>query len=119
MMVTRLIQRLRGKRAGRSLIQASKQSMLCARLRDFPGDLEGSMGVAMTEKWLEFLFYPGRFSTASIETALYTYRKGRGLTSTVTGQGAEGSGAATQRAPQPSDRCENHSQASTQRPAEL
>lgn len=32
-----------------------------------------------SEKWLKFLFYPGRFSEASLEAALGIYRKGRGL----------------------------------------
>ena len=31
---------------------------------------------SVTERWLEFLFYPGRFTLASLETALYVYRKG-------------------------------------------
>lgn len=49
---------------------------------DFPGDLENAvdnMAATPTEKWLDFLFYPGRFSTTAIETALNIYRKGRGL----------------------------------------
>lgn len=29
-----------------------------------------------TDRWLNFLFYPGRFSTATLESALYVYRKG-------------------------------------------
>jgi hypothetical protein len=29
-----------------------------------------------TEQWLEFLFYPGRFTTATLETALLFFRKG-------------------------------------------
>ncbi|KAL1306833.1 hypothetical protein AAFC00_005489 [Neodothiora populina] len=29
-----------------------------------------------SERWLDFLFYPGRFSTATLETALFVYRKG-------------------------------------------
>lgn len=33
----------------------------------------------LSERWLQFLFYPGRFSQASLETALHIYRKGRGL----------------------------------------
>lgn len=50
---------------------------------DFPGDLDVSANAASTpnEKWVAFLFYPGRFSTAAIETALHVYRKGRGLPS--------------------------------------
>ncbi|KAF2120450.1 nucleoporin Nup120/160-domain-containing protein [Lophiotrema nucula] len=30
----------------------------------------------LTEKWLDFLFYPGRFTTATLETALVIFRKG-------------------------------------------
>ncbi|KAF2200042.1 hypothetical protein GQ43DRAFT_397349 [Delitschia confertaspora ATCC 74209] len=30
----------------------------------------------ITQEWLDFLFYPGRFTTASLETALWVYRKG-------------------------------------------
>ncbi|KAH9823681.1 Nucleoporin [Teratosphaeria destructans] len=50
-------------------------------LADFPGDLDytSSLSSTPTEKWLAFIFYPGRFSLASIETALHIYRKGRGL----------------------------------------
>jgi WD40 repeat protein len=29
-----------------------------------------------TDKWLDFLFYPGRFSIPTLETALYVYSKG-------------------------------------------
>lgn len=32
-----------------------------------------------SEKWLNFLFYPGRFNESSLEAALGIYRKGRGL----------------------------------------
>lgn len=48
---------------------------------DYPGDLDATANSAVTpsERWLEFLLYPGRFSTASLETALHTYRKGRNL----------------------------------------
>ena len=58
-------------------------------LPDFPGNLDGVTETAATpsEKWLDFLFYPGRFSTASIETALYIYRKGRGLPVAPSGRG--------------------------------
>jgi DNA repair protein RAD51/nuclear pore complex protein Nup160 len=31
---------------------------------------------ALAERWLEFLFYPGRFTVSTLETALLTYRKG-------------------------------------------
>lgn len=30
----------------------------------------------VTERWLDFLFYPGRFTTATLETALLIYRRG-------------------------------------------
>ncbi|KAL6155610.1 hypothetical protein ACJQWK_04993 [Exserohilum turcicum] len=29
-----------------------------------------------TEQWLDFLFYPGRFTTATLETSLYIYKRG-------------------------------------------
>ncbi|WPG99121.1 Hypothetical protein R9X50_00193200 [Acrodontium crateriforme] len=46
----------------------------------YPGDLDLTDAlVSPSEKWLAFLFFPGRFSTASLETALHVYRKGRGL----------------------------------------
>lgn len=45
-----------------------------------PGDQEpDSLDLSefgLTEQWLEFLFYPGRFSIATLETALLIYRKG-------------------------------------------
>lgn len=49
----------------------------------FPGELDAvsSDGVTPSEKWLAFLFFPNRFSMASLESALYIYRKGRGLPS--------------------------------------
>ena len=58
-------------------------------LDDFPGAFQGPTEFAETpnEKWLDFIFYPGRFSTASIEVALYIYRKGRALTSASAGKG--------------------------------
>ncbi|CAO2650300.1 Nn.00g015920.m01.CDS01 [Neocucurbitaria sp. VM-36] len=34
------------------------------------GDLD------FTEQWLEFLFYPGRFTTATLETALFIFKRG-------------------------------------------
>lgn len=34
-----------------------------------------------TERWLDFLFYPGRFSPATLESALFVYRKGHNLLS--------------------------------------
>ncbi|KAK1823981.1 hypothetical protein LTR12_001514 [Friedmanniomyces endolithicus] len=56
---------------------------------DYPGDLEISAESTATpsERWLRFLFYPDRFSAASMETALHIYRKGRGLSGTATGRG--------------------------------
>lgn len=50
-------------------------------LPDFPGELENMDGAVSTptERWLAYLFYPGRFSTPCVETALNIYRKGRGL----------------------------------------
>ncbi|KAI7483876.1 hypothetical protein KC351_g4862 [Hortaea werneckii] len=50
----------------------------------YPGELEVRSEDASTpsEKWLAFLFYPDRFSLASLDAALYIYRKGRGLPST-------------------------------------
>ena len=67
-------------------------------LSDFPGDLDGTIDTATTptEKWLSFLFQPGRFSTASIETALNIYRKGRSLPSTASGRGLNSSEAPLQ-----------------------
>ncbi|KAM3415330.1 hypothetical protein BST61_g8859 [Cercospora zeina] len=52
-------------------------------LRSSPdfGELDAPSDTSLTpsEKWLSFLFYPGRFSEASLEAALGIYRKGRGL----------------------------------------
>lgn len=47
----------------------------------YPGDLEVTADSTVTpsDRWLGFLFYPSRFSIASMETALHIYRKGRGL----------------------------------------
>ncbi|KAK0800947.1 hypothetical protein LTR91_024220 [Friedmanniomyces endolithicus] len=69
--------------AGSSTVEQLKE---CA---DYPGDLEVSAENTVTpsERWLRFLFYPDRFSAASTETALYIYRKGRGLSGTVTSRG--------------------------------
>ncbi|OCK76685.1 hypothetical protein K432DRAFT_305825 [Lepidopterella palustris CBS 459.81] len=33
---------------------------------------------SVTDRWLDFLFFPGRFTVATLETALYVYRKGLG-----------------------------------------
>jgi tetratricopeptide (TPR) repeat protein len=51
---------------------------------DFPGELDVTANAATTpsEKWLAYLFYPNRFSTASIESALHIYRKGRNIPAT-------------------------------------
>ncbi|KAK5168076.1 uncharacterized protein LTR77_006644 [Saxophila tyrrhenica] len=56
---------------------------------NFPGELEDFAGASVTpsERWLEFLFKPGRFSVASLEAALHIYRKGRNLTSGLAGRG--------------------------------
>ena len=59
------------------------------RLRDandFPAQLAFSAdsSVTPTERWTSFLFSPGRFTTASIEAALNTYRKRRKLSATTT-----------------------------------
>ncbi|EME49218.1 hypothetical protein DOTSEDRAFT_68094 [Dothistroma septosporum NZE10] len=45
----------------------------------------GSQDMVRTpsEKWLDFLFFPGRFSQASLESALYLYCKGRNLPTTT------------------------------------
>ena len=54
---------------------------------DFPGDLDtvSDTATAPSEKWLDFVFCPGRFSTASVESALHRYRKGRGLSASSGG----------------------------------
>ncbi|KAK3691117.1 hypothetical protein LTR37_018870 [Vermiconidia calcicola] len=68
---------------GMQTVEAIRASM------GFPGDLENIADSETTpsEKWLDFILQPARFSTGSIETALYIYRKGRGLT---TSSGAKG-----------------------------
>jgi hypothetical protein len=58
------------------------------RLRDavdFPAQLPFSADspVTPTERWMSFLFSPGRFTTTSIEAALNTYCKRRKLPSTT------------------------------------
>lgn len=61
---------------------------------DFPGDVEVSehdAATTPTEAWLRFLFYPERFSTASIETALHVYRRGRNVPNTSTPKGLNAS----------------------------
>jgi len=37
---------------------------------------EGFDGFDSTERWLRFLFYPGRFTIATLETALFVFRRG-------------------------------------------
>ncbi|KAK3720431.1 hypothetical protein LTR37_003843 [Vermiconidia calcicola] len=68
---------------GMQTVEAIRASM------GFPGDLENITDSESTpsEKWLDFILQPGRFSPPSIETALNVYRKGRGLT---TSSGAKG-----------------------------
>jgi nuclear pore complex protein Nup160 len=76
--------------SGWSVVDRGLQSVEAIRsLCDFPGDLEDFTNTASTqsEKWLDFLFKPGRFSTASIEAALHIYRKGRGLPASTGGRG--------------------------------
>ncbi|KAF2496112.1 hypothetical protein BU16DRAFT_581524 [Lophium mytilinum] len=45
-----------------------------------PGELESLIPLihnpSVTEQWLDFLLFPGRFTTASLETALLVYKKG-------------------------------------------
>ena len=64
--------------SGSSTVEELKQ------FADYPGELEITTDNAVTpsERWLQFLLYPGRFTTPSLETALHIYRKGRGLSST-------------------------------------
>lgn len=56
---------------------------------DFPGDLEDfSEDVrSPNEIWMDFLFTPGRFTVASIESALYIYSQGRNLQARRTSKG--------------------------------
>jgi hypothetical protein len=42
-----------------------------------------------TEQWLEFLFYPGRFTVPTLETALHVYKRGSGQ-ATAQKRGASG-----------------------------
>ena len=75
---------------GWTTVDAGLENADALRLyEDYPGDLEGAQNTAATptEKWLRFVFHPGRFSNASIESALHIYRKGRGLSSAATGKG--------------------------------
>jgi hypothetical protein len=52
---------------------------------DFPAQLPANADSLMTptERWMSFVFSPGRFSTSSIEAALHTYCKRRKLPSTT------------------------------------
>ncbi|KAK4560553.1 hypothetical protein LTR86_005750 [Recurvomyces mirabilis] len=60
---------------------------LCA---DFPGEDAITDGaVTSSERWLQFLFSPGRFTLPSLGTALYMYRKARGLSSTSSSRGLQ------------------------------
>lgn len=56
---------------------------------DYPGESAfcAESPVTPSEKWLQFLFYPGRFTKASLETSLHIYRKGRGLSGGSSGRG--------------------------------
>jgi Nucleoporin Nup120/160 len=60
-------------------VAAGRQSTEYLNL-DIPAELQsGDSGLHcpnVTEKWLEFLFYPGRFTVATLETALHVYSKG-------------------------------------------
>lgn len=46
----------------------------------FPGAVETQAAIddpsSPTDRWLDFLFYPGRFSSAMLESALHTYKTG-------------------------------------------
>ena len=50
---------------------------------DFPGELEDFSEQAgnPNEKWIDFLFVPGRFTASCIESALHLYSQGRNLSS--------------------------------------
>jgi nuclear pore complex protein Nup160 len=70
--------------SGWSVVDSS--SLTTDKLRQLP-DFQGLEAITEStttpsEKWLEFLFFPGRYSPASLETALYIYRKGRNLPAT-------------------------------------
>lgn len=47
---------------------------------DYPGDSSvpdpSLHSLSITERWLDFLFVPGRFTTPTLETALLVYRRG-------------------------------------------
>ena len=69
-------------------------SLTPERLRDandFPAQLPANADslITPTERWMSFVFSPGRFSASSIEAALHTYCKRRKLSSlTVKGSNA-------------------------------
>ena len=48
---------------------------------DFPRELSGDQSSvqspSISDQWIDFLCFPGRFSSTMLETALYIYRKGR------------------------------------------
>ena len=56
---------------------------------DFPGELEDFTedAAGVNERWIDFLFRPGRFTIASIESALHIYSQGRNLQSRRTSKG--------------------------------
>jgi nuclear pore complex protein Nup160 len=68
-------------RKGWTMVDNSHLSVTA--LRETPDfldlDIDAETVITPSEKWLKFLFYPGRFSEASLETALNVYRTGRGL----------------------------------------
>jgi hypothetical protein len=52
-------------------------------------DLDASQGdVDLFQQWLDFLFYPGRFSMATLETALVIYKRGLGRTKSKASRGS-------------------------------
>lgn len=82
--------------SGWSLVDAGLQTVDSIRAcLDLPGHLEDFADVTTTpsEQWLDFIFKPGRFSIASVETALYIFRKGRSLSTAAAAKGL-GSGKA-------------------------
>lgn len=56
---------------------------------DFPAQLPATADslITPTERWMSFVFSPGRFSTSSVEAALHTYCKRRKLPS-ITSKGS-------------------------------
>ncbi|THY10375.1 hypothetical protein D6D01_09295 [Aureobasidium pullulans] len=51
----------------------------------YPGDADSQLAVedcsSLSDRWLDFLFYPGRFSVPMLESALHIYKKGLKLSS--------------------------------------